>query len=257
MKAYTNIEQSKKLAEILPIESADMWYSCFIDVISDTEEYDKEPMSHKPICNPEKAIAAWSLTALLNAIPTKYHPVLTRGSDFPVGSNDWFIYLEEDESASMTYADEPIDACVEMIVKLKENKNKMNYEQKYKDALEKIKELLKDQEIALHAREKLAKVFPELKESEDERIREAIHIYLDWLDGRNKEYQPKGEYTIKDMIAWLEKQGEQKVSYTTLVETGNGGINALITKELPTNDCKDEQKPTDKVEPKFRVFWLR
>ena len=53
-------------------------------------------------------------------------------------------------------------------------------------------------------------VFPELKESKDERIRKAIHIYLDWLDGRNKDYQPKGDYSIKDMIAWLEKQGEQK-----------------------------------------------
>lgn len=48
-------------------------------------------------------------------------------------------------------------------------------------------------------------------------------------------------------------QGEQKASYTTIVETGNGGINALVTKELPTDGCYDEQKPTDKVEPKFKV----
>jgi hypothetical protein len=52
-------------------------------------------------------------------------------------------------------------------------------------------------------------IVPELSESEDERIRKAIHIYFDWLDGR-KDYAPKGEYTIRDMIAWLEKQGEQK-----------------------------------------------
>ena len=50
----------------------------------------------------------------------------------------------------------------------------------------------------------------ELKESEDEKIRKAIHIYLDWLDGR-KDYQPKGEYTIRDMIAWIEKQGKNKM----------------------------------------------
>lgn len=31
MKAYTDIEQSKKLAEILPIESADMYYFRQID----------------------------------------------------------------------------------------------------------------------------------------------------------------------------------------------------------------------------------
>jgi hypothetical protein len=43
------------------------------------------------------------------------------------------------------------------------------------------------------------------------------------------------------MLAWLEKQGEQKVSYTTIVETGNGGINALVTREI-TNGCDDEPK---------------
>ena len=48
---------------------------------------------------------------------------------------------------------------------------------------------------------------PELAESEDERIRKELHIYLDWLDGR-KDYAPRGEFTIRDMIAWLEKQGE-------------------------------------------------
>ena len=52
-------------------------------------------------------------------------------------------------------------------------------------------------------------IVPELAKSEDERIRKAIHIYFDWLDGR-KDYAPKGKYTIRDMIAWLEKQGEQK-----------------------------------------------
>lgn len=50
--------------------------------------------------------------------------------------------------------------------------------------------------------------FPKLKESEDERIRRAIHIYLDWLDGR-KDCQPKGDYTIRDMIAYLESRKEQ------------------------------------------------
>ena len=46
--------------------------------------------------------------------------------------------------------------------------------------------------------------------SEDENIRNAIHIYLDWLDGR-KDYAPRGQYTIRNMVAWLEKQ---RTSYT-------------------------------------------
>ena len=49
----------------------------------------------------------------------------------------------------------------------------------------------------------------------------------------------------------LEKQDKQKVNYTTLVETGNGGINALVTRELSTNDYEEE--PAEKVEPKFKV----
>ena len=49
------------------------------------------------------------------------------------------------------------------------------------------------------------------KESEDESIGKELYIYLDWLDGR-KDYAPKGKYTIRDMIAWLEKQNGQKAT---------------------------------------------
>ena len=79
----------------------------------------------------------------------------------------------------------------------------MDYEKRYNEALERAKKLYGQGIIT----ESLGFVFPELKESEDERIRKAIHIYLDWLDGR-KDYAPKGIYSIKDMIAWLEKQEE-------------------------------------------------
>jgi hypothetical protein len=96
----------------------------------------------------------------------------------------------------------------------------MNYEKKYKQALERAKECLQDGTITSIAKAYIENIFPELKESEDDKIRKAIHIYLDWLDGR-KDYAPKGNYTIRDMIAWLEKQGEQKTA--------------------------------DKVEPKFKV----
>ena len=80
------------------------------------------------------------------------------------------------------------------------------YEKKYKEAqgwIEKIYPTLQhEQQMEAEA------FFPELKESENEKIRQAIHIYLDWLDG-HKDYQPKGDYTIKDMVAWLEKQGKE------------------------------------------------
>lgn len=85
----------------------------------------------------------------------------------------------------------------------------MDYEKLYREALERAREI----HSHLHGenKENYEKVFPELKKSEDERIRKAIHIYLDWLDGK-KEYAPKGEYSIRDMIAWLEKQGSQNLA---------------------------------------------
>ena len=119
----------------------------------------------------------------------------------------------------------------------------------YDKAIERAKSLIGDTIIEESGQHIAEVIFPELAESKDERIRKAIHIYLDWLDGR-KDCQPKGDYTIKDMIAWLEKQGEQKPNYTTLVETGNGGINALVTREV-SNSCDYEEKPVGKVEPKF------
>lgn len=73
--------------------------------------------------------------------------------------------------------------------------------------------------------EALETLIPELKESEDENIRKAIHIYLDWLNGR-KDYTPRGKYSIGDMISWLEKQGEQTLA---------------------------NSEKTCKVEPKFKV----
>lgn len=74
-------------------------------------------------------------------------------------------------------------------------------------------------------------------------------------------------------VSFVEKQGEQKVNYTASVETGNGGINALVTRELPTSGCDDsnycsdctnnkgcincengDMKETEhKTEPKFKV----
>ena len=57
----------------------------------------------------------------------------------------------------------------------------------------------------------------------------------------------------KDCMLFLydiEKQGEQKASYTTIVKTGDGGINAFVIRELSVNG---EQKPIDKIKPKFKV----
>ena len=100
----------------------------------------------------------------------------------------------------------------------------------YDDAIERAKRMFSEKELNY--------LFPELAESDDEKIRKEILDYIDKTTG------------CKRWVAWLEQQGEQKVSYTTIVETGDGGINALVTRELPTNG---DQKPDDKNEPKFKV----
>lgn len=80
MKSYTDIKQSKKLAKILPIESADMaWCNNSIKGINYTDEYSanlytvkymKDTFDKALICWDKywKLIPCWSLAALLNII---------------------------------------------------------------------------------------------------------------------------------------------------------------------------------------------
>ena len=114
IKSYTDIEQSKKLAEILPLDSVDYHYiaqgeksyfypySLSSDAIKD---YDEEI----------KYIPCWSLAALLFILD---FPALTQEKD-----DEWEVcvcdydndgYIEE-------IASNPVDACYKMICWLKEN----------------------------------------------------------------------------------------------------------------------------------------
>ena len=117
MKSYTDIEQSKKLAEILPLKSADMWWPYYYDVVSDTGEYDKEPMLHKPISDTEHTIPCWSLAALIELIPDE-----CRMEKTPLDQTGEFTYSFVDDYYNIrTYEeDNLVDACYEMILKLHE-----------------------------------------------------------------------------------------------------------------------------------------
>ena len=118
---------------------------------------------------------------------------------------------------------------------------------RYDEALEQARKWYNNQNSSSIGKSYLYAVFPELKESEDEKVRkgiiELVRQSSEILEKKNQE----------QMLAWLEKQGEQKVTYTTTAETGDGGINALVTRELPTDGCDDGQKPADKAEPKFKA----
>ena len=78
----------------------------------------------------------------------------------------------------------------------------MDYEQKYKDALERAKEI--HNEHKAQCADIMIKIFPELKESEDERIRKELIKYFT----KGKEYLSLIPYSKDECIAWLEKQGE-------------------------------------------------
>lgn len=89
----------------------------------------------------------------------------------------------------------------------------MNDKKKYKEALEKARKLYEQGTIT----ESLCYVFPELKESEDEKIRKWIIRTLKSLN--NSSIQIDGAYEMMlPAIAWLEKQGNN--------------INCIYDKEL-------------------------
>ena len=98
-KIATDLEQSKTLAKILPIESADMFYS----TINNSYPWVWEG---KPLLGIND-IPAWSLTALLKVFKDYTLQDTTDGRCFVVSKN----------ICSDLY-DEPVDACVDMIILL-------------------------------------------------------------------------------------------------------------------------------------------
>lgn len=111
-KAYTDIEQSKKLAKILPLESADMKYPYFGDGQYGTTALFGEPIEFSG----GKDIPCWSLTALLNVIkPINENTYTIRGT------LDGGAIISFDEVTSVMFQEEEIiDAVFEMVVWLKE-----------------------------------------------------------------------------------------------------------------------------------------
>lgn len=73
IKSYTDLEQSKKLAKILPLESADMYWSrCTITDFGDgvlKVSYTIEPCNISQFRNTKEDIPCWSLAALLDVLP--------------------------------------------------------------------------------------------------------------------------------------------------------------------------------------------
>ena len=138
MKAYTDLDQSKKLTEILAHESADM---CYIKrEINDT--FIETPIE-KPIGVVEKSLCCWSIAALMDMLPSEFTEkgkysettykihirkyALTEDVDlyqiaygnykfYEDGSSSWKDMINTGEKENL------IDAAFQMICCLKENK---------------------------------------------------------------------------------------------------------------------------------------
>ena len=108
IKSYSDLQQSRKLAEILPFESADMIYTMvngrctpFIR-IETIEEMDEDD------------VLCWSLAALLSVLPYPYIEQNYKGK--------WTCRVEHGNTTYLWEDSNPIDACVAMVEKLNELK---------------------------------------------------------------------------------------------------------------------------------------
>ena len=112
IKSYTDLSQSKKLAEILPIESADMFYKAGNDTQPTFRLYSYgHIMSNKDVC-------AWSLAALLDVLPAECECMSLEHINYGNNHKKYFMSYIGGENTD-TY-DNPVDACVTMIEKLNE-----------------------------------------------------------------------------------------------------------------------------------------
>lgn len=119
MKCYTDIEQSKKLADILPIDTADMWYSYYGNSkYNPTIAYEGQQWFLCQIRNSlHDDIPCWSLSALLSILPV----TATLLKDGNISDTGDVKYSCECSMVSIyKWFDNPVDACVAMIEKLNE-----------------------------------------------------------------------------------------------------------------------------------------
>ena len=120
IKSHTDLSQSKKLAEILPLESADNYYSWH-----DERYYVVNKDCPYPYSLKEK-IPCWSLAALLDALPDELEDnhFLTLSKE---GAEYCCCYEDiNGNSFRHTFADNPVDACVAMVEKLNELTRALN-----------------------------------------------------------------------------------------------------------------------------------
>ena len=107
IKSYTDIKQSKKLAEFLPLESADMKWIF-------SPHHDKHfPLLNGSIFkigNDPRDLPCWSLAALLSVLP---YPEIWQDHS----TNRWACSSLIKDTEYLWESENPVDSCVEVIIK--------------------------------------------------------------------------------------------------------------------------------------------
>ena len=127
-KNCTSLEQSQKLAEILPIESADMCFN--ISQRSNMPPLMTPYSKFNEFFNmetPDFLIPCWSLSALLDVI-NQVKEINHQRVTILVGryaGGRWYVEtlrVQDEKSVVLEYSKELVDACYEMILRLHEQK---------------------------------------------------------------------------------------------------------------------------------------
>ena len=122
IKSYTDVEQSRKLAEILPLESADMkWYFWKSEIDAPklpTFGYSKDAAENYKSTE-AVYLPCWSLTALMNFIESLGKVEI----NFNCSSNKYWVNVHFESMGSFCQDhelyDSKIDALIAIIKKLK------------------------------------------------------------------------------------------------------------------------------------------
>lgn len=130
MKAYTSLEQSKKLAEILPIESADMMWKKELKqrLYSDEHKVSESDFLYLPLFKGSSImmqnfdIPCWSLAMLLEIIANVAARIDEDGYLEAVICQDVHAVCLINCNVELCKTDSLVDACYEMIINLHEQK---------------------------------------------------------------------------------------------------------------------------------------
>ena len=121
MKSYTDLKQSKKLAEFLPLESADMCYKCLgedpYDIVMRPYTDWKEEYKGLLISGDANVFPCWSLAALMNLLPN-CTDIVKEEAD--TENEKYMCTVGVKDDIICTFGNNPVDACVAMIEKLHE-----------------------------------------------------------------------------------------------------------------------------------------